>query len=106
MLSCPPDDRGALALEALEAARKQICTSSTSEDVSAETPEPVDTQRAYARGGVAETLVTHGPTPCAGGERHEFLSPFSYNSCSPDGVKRNPGKLEPSSLDFAALHPG
>jgi len=80
-----PPDSGALVLKALEAAREQISTSNTADDVSAETPEPIGAQRADALVGMAETVLTHGPTPCAGGERHQVIIHVSAETLCEDG---------------------
>jgi hypothetical protein len=80
-----PPDSGALVLKALEAAREQISTSNTAEDVSAETPEPIGALRADALVGMAETVLTHGPTPCAGGERHQVVVHVSAETLCEDG---------------------
>jgi hypothetical protein len=80
-----PPDSGALVLKALEAAREQICVASNAENVSAETSEPLAAQRADALAGMAETVLANGPTPCAGGERHQVVVHVSAETLCEDG---------------------
>jgi hypothetical protein len=81
-----PPDSGTLVLKALEAARDQINTPGTAEDISAETSEPIGAQRADALVGMAETLLARGATPSVGGERHQVVVHVSAETLCEAGL--------------------